>query len=47
MEFSKYMLLKSVSGHQEYYEKELKSLVFGELPKFENVKDVISKWVKN
>ena len=47
MRFSKSVFLKSVLGHREYYERELKSLVFGELPRFGNVNGAISKWIKD
>lgn len=46
MKFSNTLFLKSVSDHQGYYNKELKSFVFGELPKFDEIKDIISDWIE-
>ena len=46
MKFSPALFLKSVSDHQGYYNRELKSLVFGELPKFDEIKDTILYWIK-
>ncbi len=44
MKFSTALFLKSVMDKQEYYDRELKGLVFGELPKFGEVKKRISDW---
>ena len=45
MEFSTDLFLKSVADKQDYYDRELKGLVFGELPKFGEVKKHISDWI--
>ena len=45
MKFSPSLFLKSVSDHQSYYNRELKGLVFGELPRFDEIKDTISDWI--
>ena len=45
MKFSTTLFLKSVAGMQDYYDRELKGLVFGELPKFGEVKKHISDWI--
>ncbi len=46
MKFSAALFLKSVSEHRSYYNRELKSLVFGELPRFDEIKDTMSDWIK-
>lgn len=46
IKFSPDSFLKNVSVHQNYYNRELKGLVFGELPGFDEIKDTISDWIK-
>ncbi len=46
MKFSPELFLKKVSGHQSYYNRELRGIVFGRLPKFDEIKDTISDWAK-
>ncbi|MDE1825892.1 MAG: nucleotidyl transferase AbiEii/AbiGii toxin family protein [Candidatus Micrarchaeota archaeon] len=45
LEFSPKGFLKSILDHQTYYAKELTNLVFGELPKFDKVKEALLNWV--
>ena len=45
MKFSPALFLKGVSDHQSYYNRELRGLVFGELPRFDEIKDMISDWI--
>ncbi len=45
MEFSTGLFIKSVAAKRGYYGRELKGLVFGELPKFEEVKKNIADWI--
>jgi hypothetical protein len=42
--FTTNLFLNHVAGKQDYYTHELNSLIFDELPKFEEVKRVLDKW---
>lgn len=46
MKFTPDLFLNRVRNKQSYYSNELKSLVFGELPKFEEVRKVLYNWIK-
>ena len=46
IKFSPKGFLKGILGHHAYYEKELRGLVFGELPKFDEVKKALLNWIK-
>jgi hypothetical protein len=45
MTFSKGLFLKRAEDKQDYYERELKGLVFGELPKFSVIEKALSDWI--
>ncbi len=45
MKFSASLFLKAIADKQEYYARELKGLVFGELPKFGEVRKSLSDWI--
>ena len=45
MNFSASLFLNSVTSKQDYYARELKGLVFGELPPFIEIKKSLSDWV--
>jgi len=44
--FSKAEFLKNVKGREKYYVKELKNIVFGDLPHFSEVYSTIHKWTE-
>ncbi|MDE1868659.1 MAG: nucleotidyl transferase AbiEii/AbiGii toxin family protein [Candidatus Micrarchaeota archaeon] len=46
-EFSTDLFLKNISAMRGYYSRELKSLVFGELPRFDDVKGNLADWVSD
>ncbi len=45
LRFSENIFIKHVAEKQGYYNRELKGLVFGELPKFEEIKRNLIAWV--
>ena len=45
MKFSASLFIKSVTDKQGYYVRELKGLVFGELPQFSEIKKCLSDWI--
>jgi len=46
MDFSKQVFLEAVKNHKDNYKAELKALVFGELPIFDEIVEKIKKWVE-
>ena len=46
MSFSKNTFVKAVNAHKPYYAAELKSLLFTELPSFDEVTRVLTRWVR-
>jgi predicted nucleotidyltransferase component of viral defense system len=45
MKFSASLFLKAIADKQDYYVRELKGLVFGELPQFREIKKSLSDWI--
>ncbi len=44
--FSKKSFMELADKHEKYFEKELRQLVFGELPTFDECIQTVEKWIR-
>ena len=46
LKFDEKLFMEKIENHSKYYEKEMKSLIFGELEPFDKAVEKIKQWAK-